>query len=118
MHKQKYSLMGLLIIAAIFLSSCNLIPGLGNNSLPSGPAVPNEPVQITGEFSYTNEFVVETYYIEHAIGLMDMTGFVKRDKEWVLPVDGQVLGYMDLDEDEQQCNLPPVAARGSRRRFQ
>jgi hypothetical protein len=62
-------------------------------------------VRITGDFTYTNEFVVETYYVEHAVGLLDMTGFVKRAKEWALPVDGQVLGYMHLDADNNSATF-------------
>ena len=62
-----------------------------------------EPILITGEFEYTNEFVVETYYVEHAVSLLDMTGFVLRDQEWELPVEGQVLGYMDLDEENNRA---------------
>jgi C-terminal processing protease CtpA/Prc len=62
-----------------------------------------EPVLITGSFEYSNDFVVETYYVEHAVGLLDMTGFVLRDKEWELPVEGQVLGFMDLDEENNRA---------------
>ena len=64
---------------------------------------PEEPALIIGEFEYSNEFVVETYYVEHAVGLLDMTGFVLRDQEWELPVEGQVLGYMDLDADNNRA---------------
>jgi hypothetical protein len=39
------------------------------------------PVRITGTMKYTNEFVTETYYVEHAVMLTDMTGFVQRDQE-------------------------------------
>ncbi len=53
--------------------------------------------KISGEFTYSNEFAVETYYVEQAVGLLDMHGFVKRDKEWKLPIEGQVLGYMNVD---------------------
>jgi len=87
------------------------------NQFQPGPVLPNAqdepgaeeepagetPVLITGEFEYTNEFVVETYYTDHAVGLLDMTGFVRRDYEWELPVEGQVLGYMDLDEDNNRA---------------
>jgi C-terminal processing protease CtpA/Prc len=53
---------------------------------------------ITGEFSYTNDFVF-TYFVENAVALADMRGFVLRDREWELPVESQVLGFMDLDND-------------------
>ena len=31
-----------------------------------------------------------------------MYGFATRDREWELPVEGQVLGYLDLDEEQQE----------------
>jgi C-terminal processing protease CtpA/Prc len=61
------------------------------------PITQDEPTKIIGNFAYTNEFAVETYYVEQAVGLLDMHGFVKRDKEWKLPIEGQVLGYMNVD---------------------
>ena len=63
------------------------------------------PVLIMGDFEYTNDFVVETYYVEHAVALLDMTGFVLRDKEWEMPVDGQVLGYMELDAENNRASF-------------
>jgi len=84
------------------------------NSVPKGEAVPSGPVLITGGFEYTNDFVVETYYVEHAVGLLDMTGFVLRDMEWELPVESQVLGFMDLDAEDDSAiyrlSLPAVPA--------
>jgi len=63
----------------------------------------NQPALITGSFEYTNDFVTEVYYVEHAVALLDLTGFVKRDKEWELPVEGQVLGYMKLDAENNRA---------------
>jgi len=60
------------------------------------------PLSLTGTFSYTNEFVVETYYVEHAVAINDLTGFVKRDKLWELPLNGQILGYMNVDKDKNK----------------
>ncbi|MEJ5202299.1 MAG: S41 family peptidase [Anaerolineales bacterium] len=57
---------------------------------------------ITGDFTYTNEFVLETYYVEHAVALLDLTGYLKRDKEWELPVESQVLGYMNVDTENNR----------------
>jgi C-terminal processing protease CtpA/Prc len=56
-----------------------------------------QPALITGTFKYSNDFVLETYYVEQAVALTDMTGFIKRDDQWVLPVNSQVLGYMAVD---------------------
>ena len=71
----------------------------------SGEAVPKGVILIKGDFEYSNDFVVETYYVEHAVGLLDMTGFVLRDKEWEMPVEGQVLGYMDLDAEANRATF-------------
>ena len=50
-----------------------------------------------GDFAYSNDFVLETYYIEQAVMLNDLNAFVKRDMELELAVDSQVLGFMDVD---------------------
>lgn len=57
----------------------------------------SQPVKISGEFSYTNDFVVETYMVEQAVALADMTGFVKRDREYVTTTESQTLGFMQAD---------------------
>lgn len=89
------------LLLCLVLTGCNKSGALAGarSPIPQGEAVPDGPVLITGEFSYTNDFVVETYYTDHAVGLIDMTGFVTRDFEWELPVESQVLGHMDLDAD-------------------
>ncbi|HWQ15308.1 MAG TPA: S41 family peptidase [Roseiflexaceae bacterium] len=56
---------------------------------------------ITGEFSYTNDFVF-TYYVENAVALVDMRGFIARDQEYEIPVEGQTLGYMDLEPENMR----------------
>jgi len=61
------------------------------------PAGGEQPVLITGDFTYSNSFVVETYFVEQAVALMDMHGFVVRDRDWELPVESQVLGYLKID---------------------
>jgi C-terminal processing protease CtpA/Prc len=95
-------LAALVILSSLLLSSFSFY-----NPAVMSPAAddPDGPVQITGSFEYTNDFVVETYYVEHAVALLDMTGFVKRDKEWELPVEGQVLGYMDLDAENNRADF-------------
>ncbi len=68
-----------------------------------------QPVLLTGTFTYTNDIISE-YYVEHAVALVDMYGFVTRDEEWEIPVEGQVLGYLDMDEEARegqfQLHLP------------
>jgi len=116
MKKRILSLLAGTIIIGFLFSACSLadlIPG-NKDEVLVGEAVPSGPVLITGGFEYTNDFVVETYYVAHAVGLLDMTGFVLRDKEWELPVESQVLGYMDLDEENDSAtyrlSLPAVPA--------
>ncbi len=48
---------------------------------------------ITGDLAYTNDFVF-TYYVENAVALVDLHGFVTRDEDWPIPVEGQTLGPM------------------------
>ena len=114
MKKRILSTLAVSVTAGLLLSACglkDLFSGKKSN-VPVGEAVPPGPVLITGGFEYTNDFVVETYYVEHAVGLLDMTGFVLRDKEWELPVESQVLGYMDLDAENDSAtyrlSLPAV----------
>ena len=71
--------------------------------------------RIVGEFSYSNDFVLETYYVEQAVALADMTGFVLRDKEWLVPIDSQYLGYMGVDYANNKGNFAldlPIRPRG------
>jgi C-terminal processing protease CtpA/Prc len=58
-----------------------------------------QPHEITGAYKVTNDFVLATYYVENAVALTDMHGFVVRNLEWELPVDSQTLGYMTFDPD-------------------
>jgi C-terminal processing protease CtpA/Prc len=72
-----------------------------------------QPARLSGTLTYTNDFVF-TYFVENAVALIDMYGFVTRDQEWEIPVESQVLGYFDLDPDSQRATyhlllpaLPP-----------
>lgn len=56
---------------------------------------------ITGEFEYTND-IITVYYVEHAVGLVDLYGFITRDEEWELPVESQVLGPLTIDMERQR----------------
>ena len=59
-----------------------------------------QPYEIVGSFSYSNDILTD-YYVEQAVALVDMYGFVIRDKEWEIPVASQTLGYLKLDMDTQ-----------------
>lgn len=107
--KFRYLIIFILITMGLLSSCAKPIPS-SNTPLPTElpaantatSAVPatnitSQPVKITGSFSYTNDFVVEKYMVEQAVALADMTGFVKRDKEYVTPTESQTLGYMKAD---------------------
>lgn len=64
--------------------------------LPSESEDEEEPYLLTGTFEYTNSIITD-YYVEHAVALMDMYGFITRDEEWVMPVESQTLGFLNLD---------------------
>ncbi len=69
----------------------------GPTPLPSGGGVET----ITGEFKYTND-IITTYYRQHAVGLVDLYGFITRDEEWEVPVESQALGPMTIDTTQQR----------------
>ena len=98
--KIRWHRISLFFILTMVFGACK-----GKTATPSplGQPVPGGPAVITGGFSYTNDFVVETYYVEHAVAINDLTGFIQRDKLWELPIKGQVLGYMELDEENNQA---------------
>ncbi|MBE0697433.1 MAG: peptidase S41, partial [Anaerolineaceae bacterium] len=56
-----------------------------------------QPVEIKGSFTYSNDIII-TYYVEQAVALTDMYGFVKRDREWEIPVASQTLGFLNIDK--------------------
>ncbi len=90
MKRRMYLAVGLLVVLSL---ACQF-------SLPGGTAAPaasDVPYQVTGTFTVTNDFVIAVYFVEHAVALTDMHGFVIRDEEWELPVDSQVLGYVEVD---------------------
>jgi C-terminal processing protease CtpA/Prc len=119
MKTDKTIYLSLIVVMVMILSSCtiptlksvsppeNLDKAGADSNLPMPTLIPASQqaegqgtVLITGGFDYTNEFVLETYYVENAVALLDMTGFITRDKEWELPVESQVLGYMDVDQEK------------------
>lgn len=99
-----------IMIIVLFLSACQPKTATPASSAGTGP------VELTGDFTYSNEFAVETYYVEQAVALTDMRGFVLRDMEWELPVDGQVLGYMAVDYENNKGTYTlqlPIEPKGT-----
>ena len=117
----------------LFLCCVLLLAACGNAPIPGFPPIPGvrieptsrppvlavqparaQPTQLRGELSYTNDFVF-TYFVENAVALVDMYGFVTRDREWEIPVEAQVLGYFELDADRQRATyhlLLPAIPQG------
>jgi len=93
----------LLVTIVFTLSAC----GQNSNLTSTGG---DEPYKITGSFAYTNGYVFDTYIVENAVALVDMHGFVVRDNYWELPIDSQVLGYLNVDLQKKtgtyELNLP------------
>jgi len=89
----KLRIFSILIAFSLLLAAC-----APKNATPTG-VVDESPYQVQGTFEVTNDFVLAIYYVEHAVGLVDMHAFVIRDEEWEIPVDSQVLGYMDVNDD-------------------
>ncbi len=95
----------LVLLASLVLPACNVF---NKSADQAGAAKPGAPLPqsgmeiIRGDFSYSNDFVFETYYVEHAAAICDMTGFILRDMEWELPVVSQVLGFMEVDKDNNR----------------
>jgi C-terminal processing protease CtpA/Prc len=104
-------LLPLLAALTLLLSAC-VRPVQTPAQLPALAVTPlaDQPYQVTGTFKVSNGFVVGTYFVEHAVALTDMHGFVIRDEEWELPVDSQVLGYAEVDLESltgrYDLNLP------------
>lgn len=112
------SLLGAALLTALILLSCGLpsfqptatqpeagtaAPTTAGSSLPPCPPGAAQGVLLlSGEFNYTNEFYPEGYAYEHAVALLDLTGFVLRDREWEIPVDSQVIGYVDLQPENNR----------------
>lgn len=110
-----FRLLTLIVVLSLALSACGGVEPIGSKTeepASTEPAVTeDEPVQVKGTYTITNDFVF-TYYVENAVALLDMHGFVIRDEEWELPVDSQVLGYMTYDAEklggEFDLNLPAL----------
>ena len=68
--------------------------------------------KISGTYTYTNSVALETFYVEPAVALVDLHGFVIRSQSWVIPVGGQILGFLKNDPATKsgsfQVDLPEV----------
>ena len=103
--KTTFASIGLAVILGIALSACGTPTPTETEavSTPESQVTPSadQPYEIKGEFNYSNSIITD-YYVEHAVGLIDMYGFVTRDEEWEIPVESQTLGYLDIDMDNMK----------------
>jgi C-terminal processing protease CtpA/Prc len=101
--KNHWKFFSTVLVLTLLLSACQAKPASSPTSDQLlGQPVPGGPALLTGIFTYTNDFVVETYYVEHAVAINDLTGFIKRDKLWELPINSQVLGFMSVDKENNK----------------
>ena len=102
----------IILSCVLFTLACSFLTPASPTELPPVQVTPlaDQPYQITGRFVVSNDFVVSTYFLEHAVALIDMHGFVTRNEDWEIPVDSQVLGFVDIDLDSLSgtfdLNLP------------
>ena len=89
-----------LITLALIASACQ--PAQSVATKISAPAISgDQPYQISGTFEYTND-IITTYYVEQAVALVDIYGFITRDREWEIPIASQTLGFLELDTETMQ----------------
>jgi hypothetical protein len=90
------------VALSMLVVACVPVTPLASKTQGTGMVANSEqPYKIIGSFTVTNDFVIATYMVEHAVALVDMHGFVIRDQEWEVPVDSQVLGYMKVDTQDK-----------------
>lgn len=121
---KRFRLFNLLFAIVLVASACTT-PTAAPTEAPTEPrptatpapvsAIPGGPVRVTGKFDYTND-IITTYFNQHMVALFDMHGFITRDLEWELPVDSQVLGFLDIDPDAKTATFfldLPAEPRGT-----
>lgn len=115
MNRNKLKILSAVVVLFLVGSACSMFnrvaPAPQNTPVqstqlpaPRATAEPgSQPVQITGTFTYSNDFVVENYFRDHMVALVDMHAFVIRDHDWLIPVESQTLGFIKLDEEENRA---------------
>lgn len=101
--KKLLILISLLVLALSAAACTGEVPAVeaGNDPLPEAlPAAAQGedagPAVVQGEVNYTNPFFTDGV-TQPLILLEDQTGFVMRDREYVIPVDAQILGKITSD---------------------
>lgn len=78
---------------ALVVSACG---GIATVQPTAMPAMEKGPTTITGKVAYTNSFFTRGV-AEPIVILEDQTGFVKRDRKFMIPPQSQVLGEITSD---------------------
>lgn len=110
MNRYRYLLVSASLLFSIL--GCSFSPNLSSifrpNTTPTplpgiavrpGMANPNEPVVISGDIPYTSPFFINSIQ-QPFILLEDEAGFVKRDHEFTFPLNGQVIGPVEIHPDD------------------
>jgi C-terminal processing protease CtpA/Prc len=106
---KKLSTLAIFTLFLIVLAACAPLTPVPGAIAPTAESTTPEPqptqapaaaslAHISGSFTVTND-IIFTYYVEHAVSLIDMHGFVTRDPEWEIPVESQVMGYLATDSE-------------------
>lgn len=68
------------------------------------PISANQPFKITGSFKSTSEiggeFSDNILYSERQVILIDLHGFITRNKQWEIPVNSQVIGHVEYNPQD------------------
>ena len=93
----------LALLAALLLSACSLSAPFAAEQptpAPAGAPRPDGPAALAGTLSYSNDFNT-SYRARSAVALVDLHGFIARDRAWRIPSDSLTFGRLRLDRDNQ-----------------
>jgi len=111
--------LGVFLPAIVAATGCGLAPGAPTPTPPApvaaapqaGPPRPaDEPYVVKGTIPFTSPFFLDGI-AEPFVLLEDEAGFVRRDKEFVFPLEGQAIGPVELVEDGLLRFTLPLPAR-------
>ncbi|MDL1900962.1 hypothetical protein FBR02_09360 [Anaerolineae bacterium CFX9] len=113
--RNRWSLLLTLIAATGFLLGATFV--LAQDEIPPAEIVNDEggPTRVIGTMNYTNLFLASGI-AQPLIILEDQTGFVTRDKDYLFPLESQVMGQFTTDffspPVQYSLTLPQVPAGG------